>query len=176
VHCLSHTMNSLSYLHSCLLRTSCEQHLTTQVPGTSLLGISVNSIHLPSIHRSCSSLFIANTLGSNCMYKSIKRQQQFQTTYSHQYLSMSMKYLLEALLLFIPYVSPSPWGFPNDSDYTSVEPDDLQKTCKVRIAVLTCSGVSVIASLVVLYWLCRMETQFRHRSASQPALHQLLIA
>jgi hypothetical protein len=82
---------------------------------------------------------------------------------SRQYLFVLMKHLLGALLLFSLSVSPSPLGFPDDSDYTSIEPHDLQKTRKVRIAVLTCSSVSMAASLVVFYWLCRMEARFRHR-------------
>ncbi|KAF2829267.1 hypothetical protein CC86DRAFT_403913 [Ophiobolus disseminans] len=50
-----------------------------------------------------------------------------------------------------------------DSAYTSAEARDLQRTYQVRLVALSCSGASVMASVVAFYWFCRMEKLFRHR-------------
>lgn len=50
-----------------------------------------------------------------------------------------------------------------ESEYTSLDPKDLQRTMRVRIAMLTCSSISMTASLVAFCWFCRMEKKFRHQ-------------
>jgi Na+/melibiose symporter-like transporter len=79
------------------------------------------------------------------------------------------------LLPLLTYASSSPFSSPTESDYTSTEPSNLQKTLKARIATLACSGVSMIACLVALCWFRRMEKQFRHRSVCRTVRNQPLI-
>jgi hypothetical protein len=79
------------------------------------------------------------------------------------------------LLPLLPYACSSPLSSHIESDYTSTEPSNLQKTLKARIATLACSSVSVIASLVALCWFRRMEKQFRHRSVCRLVGNQPLI-
>ncbi|CBX93849.1 hypothetical protein LEMA_P035230.1 [Plenodomus lingam JN3] len=52
---------------------------------------------------------------------------------------------------------------PPLSTYTSSNATDVSRTYQVRVAVLVCSGVSTVASLLALYWFCRMEKRFRHQ-------------
>jgi G protein-coupled receptor GPR1 len=67
------------------------------------------------------------------------------------------------LLCLVPCVHSSHLPSPDKSAYTSLEPNDLQRTLKVQIAMLTCSGISMTASLLAFCWFCRMERQFRHQ-------------
>ena len=67
------------------------------------------------------------------------------------------------LLCLLPRVLSSPLPTLDESAYTSLEPNDLEKTLRVRIAMLICSGISMTASLVALRWFFRMEKQFRHQ-------------
>ncbi|KAF1846645.1 uncharacterized protein K460DRAFT_127804 [Cucurbitaria berberidis CBS 394.84] len=68
-----------------------------------------------------------------------------------------------ALLVFLPCVLASSARSLVDSDWTSIEASNLQRTLRVRVAAVICSSFSVVASLVAFYWFCRMEKRFRHR-------------
>lgn len=80
------------------------------------------------------------------------------------------------LILFclLPGVSSSHLPSAFESVYTSIEPKDLQRTLEVRIAMLTCSGISMMASLVAFCWFYRMERQFRHQWVDPSLPVQLL--
>jgi G protein-coupled receptor GPR1 len=67
------------------------------------------------------------------------------------------------LFLFLPLVSSSPLKQSLDSAFTSAEARNVHRTYQVRLAALSCSGISLTASLLVFYWFCRMDKLFRHR-------------
>lgn len=69
-----------------------------------------------------------------------------------------------ALLILLPQGWSLPVVWPDDSVYTSTKPRDLSQTFQVRVATLSCSCISMVASVVAFYWFCRMEKRFRHRS------------
>lgn len=73
-------------------------------------------------------------------------------------------HFLQVIPLLVHRAASYPMRPPPRSVYTSDDPTDLLRTSQVRIAAVVCSGVSTVASLLALYWFCRMEKKFRHQS------------
>jgi hypothetical protein len=55
-----------------------------------------------------------------------------------------------------------------DSTYNSTDANELYRVRQIRLAALICSSVSLVATIIVFYWFCRMDKLFRHKSVSQP--------
>lgn len=67
-------------------------------------------------------------------------------------------------LSFSFLVSAVPLNEHNGTQYTTPNAVNNRRTRAIAAVVLAFSSLSMTASLVAFFWVCRMEKQFRHRS------------